>query len=378
MNAIILKCPQPSKFRFGKVGLDVNSSLSRTEHILHSDTLFSAIINIAVNIFPDDIEEIVAWFKEGEATISSAFFCFEKEDGSFVYFLPKPSCYELFNYDADKRKQIRKITFLSKSVWEQGLLPDVWQKWAGETLEELEDGRAYLLDGKFALTKEDLTDLFSPNEQKNKEAHTVFLDNIRPRITDQIRRPDNNYYFQSELYLTQHERFKTHWYFLLKANEERLSKLETILKVLIDTGIGGRVSSGCGQLLDVEIHQFEFNLPNEHDNYTASISLLSPKSDLETKQLLTYNIVTRGGRRVSGGYEEPNEELILNTDNNYVPNILKRLKMVEEGAIVNKSIEGDVKDISPTLGESKFLRYGKAFKIPIHQSIMSYENYYKD
>lgn len=398
MNAVILKCPQPSKFRFGKVGLDVNSSLSRTETLIHSDTLFSAIVSIAATVCPDRIVEIISWFSSGEVAISSAFYCMrkkkknkdeDKKEETYIYFLPKPACYELFDQtdrkqedskeqdqNTKKRKQVRKVKFVSKAVWEKGWLPEDWEKWNGHDPSKLLENKAYILDGKFVMTKTELEILFKKDNKPYQatEKHKIFADKIRPRITDQVRRPENNYYFQSELHLLEHELFETHWYFLLKADTEQREKLKIILQILADTGIGGRISLGCGQLKGVEIQSksFEVNPEIAHSEFVANISLLSPASKEEIPNLKTYTTITRGGRRVGGGEEDPDEEQI-NHNGEQIPNILKRLKMLEEGAIIHQSVVGKVQDISPKADKS-FLRYGKAFQIPIHQSILTYEH----
>lgn len=375
MKAVILKCPQPAKFRFGKAGLDVNSSLSTTEDILHADTLFSALITTAAKLYVEEatqenelsVKQIVEWFKTGEVSISSVFYCLEKRDGNYVYFLPKPSCYELFNEDASIRKWIRKVEFLSKLVWEQGILPKNWIAWSGQATESLSDDKAYIIDKKFAVTKPELEGLFSKREQENTKAQKIFSDSIRPRITDQVRQVENNFYFQSELFLPQHNEFKTHFFFLMTCKDkEKETCLSTLLEVLGDTGIGGRTSLGCGQLLGIEVQQnpFQFNIDKPHSHFVATASLVSPASLEELKSMHTYNLITRGGRRIGGGNEEEGES---------IQSILKRLKMLKEGAIAERSVVGKVQDISPSKNEA-FLRYGKAFTIPIHESILSYES----
>ncbi len=372
MNAVLLKCAQPSKFRFGKAGLDVNSALSTTDHLLHSDTLFSAIINTAAKIYPTagspSVTEIIDWFESGIVKISSAFYCLKADSGDMLYFLPKPCCHDVVRSEnaaqTSERKRTKRVKFISKRVWELGILPNQWLIWNGKEVTDSTDNKAFIIDGKFVVTSDEYKLFFA-----NEKYHKIYDDQIRPRVTDQVRRPENNYYFQSELFLPKHSGFETHLYFLMEASEEVQPVLKLLFEVLADTGIGGRVSLGCGQLEKIIFQQtdFRFNIAESHETLNSTISLVSP-SATEAAGLKYYELTTRGGRRVLGGYEAENEATTTN-----VPNILKRVKMLQEGAIVATNTNGNIQDISPIEDQRQYLRNGKAFTIPIHKAILNNE-----
>ncbi len=345
MKALILKCPKAAKFRFGKAGLDVNSSLSTTDTLPHSDTLFSALVNTAFRVGGKTrANRLVDFFKNDELTISSASFCIELKD-KIIFLLPKPVSFDLFDVPAEKRKKYRKVKFISKAAWEKGLSPESWDNinfWTSKVIVTAEE-RAFL-----------------PDIDKLYEEIT------RPRVTDQVRRPENNLYFQTELHFRQFDQINIHYFYLYETHSESVEK-EFIAynELLSDTGLGGRISLGCGRLLPFDsnknILDFAIDCENPSAKYKASLSLINPKDKTELSALKFYDLITRGGRRVAGG-----EEDIANTA---TTNILKRIKMLREGAVTT-DVKGRVVDISPENSIEKFLRYGKAFNISINQNFI--------
>jgi CRISPR type III-A-associated RAMP protein Csm4 len=381
MKIVLLACPPSARFRFGKASLDVNTSLAETDTVLHADTLFGAILSIAASIFTEEqVEDLIHAFESGQAAISSTSYCFQKNGGSTIYFLPKPICYNLLavggnaDEERDRRKMINKIKFISKAVFEAGTLPTNWKTWKGESTDELLDEYAYIISRTFILTKAELDGLYSESERQSSSKQQIFSDQVRPRIADQVRKPENNFYFQSELRLNPHDRFATHLYFLLEAEGEQLEQLTTIIALLADTGVGGRVSSGCGRLLNTSIQEepFELQIDQVDSDYKLNVGLLSPTKE-EINRLKHYQLLTRGGRRVAGGEENPEAEQI-EVAGEQTSNILKRVKMLKEGAIVGHEVIGAIPDISPNQDRS-FLRYGRAFLLPISTHLLQVDTH---
>ena len=145
MKTISLHCKPNTRFHFGKVGIDPDASLNDTSHYLHSDTLYSAIINIAVLLYGDKSTEfthILNAFKNGEIKMSSVFYCIDNIN-SRIYFLPKPCHWQ--RSVKSNFKEYNKIKFISKGIWEQGIHPNRW------------DTETVVIQGKFRALKSEFT-----------------------------------------------------------------------------------------------------------------------------------------------------------------------------------------------------------------------------
>jgi CRISPR/Cas system CSM-associated protein Csm4 (group 5 of RAMP superfamily) len=119
-----------------------------------------------------------------------------------------------------------------------------------------------------------------------------------------------------------------HFYFLVRSRLDDdnpvMQCLHTLINLLPDTGIGGERSAGCGL--------FE---------------LVSPADAVDMGRFKAYQTVLRGGRETA--HDGP----------------LKVVRMLAEGALqVETEGIGQIADISPA-GNRRYLRYGKAFNIPV-------------
>ena len=101
--------------------------------------------------------------------------------------------------------------------------------------------------------------------------------------------------------------------------------------------------------------EFEFKDLAPSSKY-INVSLLNPKDDSELKCIEYADTIIRGGRRI--GLEDALSSKL---------NTLKIVKMIKEGAVLNKKIDGKVVDISPN-GDSSFLRNGKCICLPLNTS----------
>lgn len=347
MQAIILKCPPNARFHFGKTGLDENASLFQTSEILHSDTLFSALINTCNKVAKDEINPLIAAFKKDEngLKISSGYYCLEVIEAGktprFIYFLPKPNYFNLVNKDTTQRKAVKKVAFISKTVWEKGLLPHEW----------IESKGCYTIDEKFIIHTEDLSPSFIRPVKK------IYRTTTNPKIADHARQKRNNIFFQTDLKLSRINSkgltIQPHFYFLLAnrlpAEQQRLAKLFFfLLEILMDEGIGGAISTGCGQLLGYESKPLNLDIPEAHlsTDYFTNMSLLAPDVSNDLSHIYNGGIITRGGRKTAAAGR------------------LSRIKMFKEGAIIGKEVTGKIPNLHNT---QPFLRYGKTFPIPMHQ-----------
>jgi len=109
MQACLLKTNKGARFHFGEA-----SGVARaTSHFLHSDTLFSAIINAWAVKNRETVDEFIAICKRGEFKISSGFYCVET-DGKTVFFLPKPVSLNLLPFDNPSK--LERITMISAGI----------------------------------------------------------------------------------------------------------------------------------------------------------------------------------------------------------------------------------------------------------------------
>lgn len=342
MQAVILKCRPGAQFHFGRIALDVDTSLDDTSVAPHSDTLFSSLVVSVSKAFPDEVERFVGFFQKGEARISSGFFCLEL-DGDFCYFLPKPAHYNLL--DSDDPKALRRTAFISSQAWLEGWRPKDWKE------------KAFMLQDRFVAPKGlwegplrgHAAKLgLKPEAQENRLA-LVNLYNLNAIPKVSVHKPDreDSLFYQATVQIADnreaHPRLMVHYYFLLnhQLQGEDAALLDVALNLLADEGIGGERLVGCGQLEGVEVRPFALQLESD---YHCTVSLVNPTQD-DLPALRFYNMVTRSGRRTAKDGR------------------LKRVKMAAEGALVQGPVEGRVVQVH---GKAPYLRYGKAFILPVH------------
>jgi len=346
LESIILRCRPGAQFHFGRIALDVDTSLHDTSIFMRSDTLTSALAETASRVFSGDtFKKILDDFKSGRARFSSLFFCLEKNDGDILYFLPKPASLDTHNPGKDKdgndkeRKTIYRVKFISKGVWEQGVLPKDW------------DEHCVTLKGGFLVTKDELNGIPEEAWEKIRLFDTVSL----PKVAVHKTTRENSLYFQTNIQLANLQiieglkNAKVHFYFLLESdNDEARNRAHILSQIMADEGIGGERSTGCGKLEGCDEPKTINLTPSKIDlGRYGSTSLLSPASDDELQACLAYKVETRAGRRTAEhGY-------------------LKRLKMIEEGALLSQIIKGKTHDVSAN-GDERYLRFGSALCLPLH------------
>lgn len=380
MKAVLLKCPPYARFHFGMTGLDENSSLHQTSEVLHSDTLFAALMVLCNKIFPNTgkIERLKEGFETGAVKLSSAGYFLDikeylengDETNKRVFFLPKPDYFGLINKDTSLRKKVKKIAFLSKGIWEKGLDLADW----------FDTDKCVIIQNRFVLLTEELHP-DAVTAKKLAEAIAINKVQTAPKIADHLRRPENNIFFQTDLCFAAnffknakgHPQFEIlpHFYFFLEhAPDSTIKKLvETLIEILPDEGIGGAISTGCGQLESHEIVDLDFTFDNAQssDKYVVSASLISPKSADELSQILRYKVMTRGGRRLAFTDEQVAKLPVQKRQ-------LKRVKLIKEGALIQKAgvLDGRLVPLHHEDNAPNY-RNGKAFTLPIHPNFVKNE-----
>lgn len=335
-KAVILKCLPQSRFHFGRVGLDVNTSLNDSSIIPHSDTLFSAMIHVGARLLEHDaeVDALVDLFRGENAApkvkISSGCYCLENAKGDFLYFLPKPLHLNLIK--TEHPKDLKKIQFISKEVWELGLNPNDWKT------------KCKIIDKLFVVTEAEY-DHFQLSEQ------AVFFKEIAlPKVTVHKEDKKDSFFYQTTIQIMPlNENVKVHYYFLLETQDlvdSETNLLNQILDILPYEGIGGERTTGCGLFESVVYEDFDLKVPNA--NRFVTISLTNPQSDAEFKAFENYQIVTRGGRQLGQSNQQ----------------FLKKVNMIAEGALVNQAVQGRLVSIAPKTIQQPYFRNGICMTLP--------------
>lgn len=352
MNAIILKVKPNSMLRLG------SGSKDEVDMIIHSDTLFSAIVNIHSLVY-DNTDEFIRVFDEGKIKISSAFpLLMNQDEKERIYFLPKP---ELNYTSTGDVKTEKKIKFISLKSYEHLLVrisPDQTNK-----INFSEKSLFQFIGSSFLVTKEEI--------DIPQEITSFISEEVTPKTKVHSMSQEDSFYHETNIQFTpinigDEENKKImfpHFYFLYEINTGEKTKNEflTCIRILADEGIGGERSAGKGQFEEIILTELT-PLPNNHSDKSLLLSLCNPKSQEEFAYFDRYEIVIRGGGSVSGEPENEEEE----TAQEYSDYRKKQVRMIAEGAVINGKVEGRLVDISPAKGaEHQVYRNGKCFTIPL-------------
>lgn len=277
--------------------------------IIHSDTIFSAIIN-SYNILygKEKTKELIEYILENEDSIliSSAFYYYEN-----IYFYPKPLGYK---FDLVKKfdfKKVKKIKFVS----EEYLMGEVKNPIIANNL---------ATDGKT------VEKLYSIEE--------------RPRITVDRITNETNIFYVSSMRFSEHSGL---WFFI-SLSEKIENEIFAALKLLSDEGLGGDRTYGNGNF-DFDVEEVDFGR-FRGENYLL-LSVFYPKDQGEIDSTLSYKLYERSGyvySQYSMSYKQP------------------LVRFFSEGSVFKNKVIGDVLDITPVGFEyHKVFKFARAYTIPI-------------
>jgi CRISPR type III-A-associated RAMP protein Csm4 len=330
MKIIILRSRPGTRFHFGKaLGAyteELHNTQKTTSDYLHSDTLWSALVNSWALSCPETVEDFIAQCINENFKLSSAFYCLNKS----LFFLPKPLSLNLFKVTDPKR--MKNIRFISKGIWENGIMPDDW----------FESDKCTLLQNeKVVALKSEISEkinLFSIETNAKTSARNIKV-------------LEDSFYFQTDLTLGN----SVQWYFFI--DNQMPIHLHTDFHLAMDTlvnlGIGGERTTGCGSLYGFEEHDFDFNFNNstlvEESNQCVSISLVSPIEN-ELSETSLYQAIKRGGRFYEKGKSLPMIQMLL------------------EGAVLDNELKGRIIKLND---QPKIMRYGLNFPVPLHSNFQT-------
>jgi CRISPR-associated protein Csm4 len=348
LESITFKCRPGAQFHFGKIALDENMSLDDTSHILHSDTLASAFVETAFRVLSDKAaQQVLSDFENGVVRVSSLFWQMDLPGGQSVHFLPKPISFNALskgNSEAKKdeeteRKDILRVQFISKGVWEAGLQPKDWLE------------KCLVLQREFVLTREEAKGLSEEMAEKIKLYHTISL----PKVAVHKLTRENSLYHQTNVQIANLADYglpgaSVHFYFLLESSDTAArDRVQNLSHIVADEGIGGERSVGCGELESAgKAQSFQLTPAQQAKNIFCTTSLVSPASQDELDTFQAWKVITRGGRPTAS--DGP----------------LKRLKMLAEGAVLKGKASGKTHTISMEAAQYEYKRFGTALCLPAH------------
>ena len=334
MEAFVLKCQAGSHFHFGEISIDSDASLYDTSTYLHSDTLYSALVNTLAKVYETaTVNALRHHIDTGVLRFSSVFHCLER-NGDFLYFLPKPTHYQ--QYVDDDFKPYKRIKWISKQVWESGILPANW------------DQDCMVIDKKYLISKEEAKSFWGKTVDEMDKVQVVKKVTL-PKVFVHKPSKKEGVFTVTNLEICRNESCRVHFYFLLDADEsfkasDDYGRLMMGFRLLADSGIGGEKSTGCGQIKGTE--QIPFSLQIEKPVGQSVLSLSIPEDEAAFDKYQFYQTLTRGGRKYGEGKQ------------------LKFIKMIQEGAYVSSQVKGKCTIIGKKK-DHEVIRSGMAFCVPV-------------
>lgn len=242
-----------------------------TETVLHSDTLYSAIIH-AWSVLGIDIPDYTK--QDLGFTLSSLFPFYQKDkeskESDIVYFFPKPAG-KLLPKDYGKHKDIKKIQYLDTDYFQQCL----------------EQGDIFDMESKI--------DNIKGVYFTHKDFDGSFMQKkVYPRTRiSRTGADDTEIYYIERIFFTGNSGL----FCLFEDNNEMYQKVKFALEYLQDEGIGTDRHVGNG-LFRLEYANIDLVSP-ENSDYCVNLSLFCPESEEILNNMIDNNskweLLKRGG-----------------------------------------------------------------------------------
>ena len=324
-------------------------SLGKPDVFLHSDTLFSAIVNSWVNLY-----DLSARFFENPPFIISSAFPFYRD----VLFIKKPYARLKFNQQEFERyrKKIKNAAFISLSLFEKFTKG-----------EEISVSEKNFIEGGFLSDVEINERIYSVQERPRSSIPRYIPSSVENSSEESTAGEE----VKTEIFYTTAVHFSQNaglFFFASFENEEVKKQFDGALYLLGDTGIGGNRTNGYG-LFEVEKTE-KFDNPFESGDYSIALSLYHPKEEEVKNGILNgahFSVISRQSWIFSGSA---------------CPYRSKKVRMFDEGSIFNgcDDLSGDIPDITPHIAEEtnifphRIYRYGKIFKFCLPASVLMEAN----
>ena len=307
--------------------------LEKTETYIPADTLFSALCQTWSTFYDtasltDFLNQYTAENGSSPFTLTSAF-PFTHD----VYLFPKPLIFK------STSKKNKRVQFVSRSLFENIITGNP------PTFDE-KDEKNVITGEKVWVNSEEKKQLKKAMDEKLNVWETT----TRPRVS--IDRQTE----ESSIWHVETVQFNTDcglWFAINYDSDETKQKIETLLRVLGDNGIGGERNAGYG-LFDFD--EVALDIPTAEDSTQfVTLSPICPKSSDQLEHLLkgdiAYNLNPLTGWVGSHGTYKRR----------------KQINMFTEGSVLNASDEpiGRLVDLKPDNWTHPVYRYGYAWQVGI-------------
>ncbi len=311
MDVKVVKLRFTAPLHVGERGL----GMEEVNTMIHSDTLYGAIYSLWCRVYGPPPGHL-------PLRISSAFPYLGDE-----YYYPKPNLPVSALSDPDLRSIYGK--WVKKARYVPGSLFTPWIRGSSFSLSELEESQGRLAR---AITK-----------------------GLRPRVALDRISQDPSFYQVGEVHFRRDQNCGL--YFLLRAESHDLwRRVQPIIKLLGEEGIGGERSLGYGRFTSTFEEDFSYPEVKGGRNY-LTLSLIYPADDEETvDSLLFYRLLKRGGWIYSPGTVGNHQHL--------------RVNMFAEGSIFSRPLDGGIVDVAPTDFARRYhpvYRYGRSFLVRVSE-----------
>lgn len=332
--------------------------LEKTETYISADTLFSAICQTWATFYDAaSLTDFLKPYTEQSPTLpftlTSAF-----PYADNVYFFPIPLTFRVSEETADDlKKKIKKVRFISESIFQNIIsddLPNFYKKDLinGENVWISADEKEQLKN--VLLTTKELEQLEKAKDHKLKKLLgkklNVWTTSTRPRVTIGAQNAG------SEIWHVQTVQFNTNcglWFAAKYDSDATKHKIETLLRVLGDNGIGGERNAGYGQF---EFAPAQLEIPtDEKSEQFVTLSPICPNSAEQLAEIrkgdVAYNINTLSGWLGAHGTAKKR----------------KQVNMFSEGSVLNTCDEtiGRLVNLQPNNWTHPVYRYGYAWQVGI-------------
>lgn len=331
-------------------------SLEDSSRIIHSDTLFSALVNVSALLFGNrGPSALIQAAQDGSFRLSSAFPCIKilrNSDSAVLYFLPRPRipfAKSLRDAEPLSKKELKRMRFISHTLFQKLLTDTVAEGEKPLAVTNLAEAKP-LFTGFYLLQDEPLAGRSSTGSA------SPFATIVSPKVTLDRLTSASEFWDQTDLLLTEMGlrdgvRIVPGFFFMMnKVVDDLRNLLEGSLCLLLDEGIGGKRSSGRGLFASFERSRISFDLP-ENGRFTVNLSTLLPERD-ETNRLIAYDFIKRGGYVYSGAGTTLQKPVV---------------RMLSEGSVHSGVPRGQLYPF-PLPASSPpghpVLKYGLAFPIP--------------
>ena len=307
--------------------------LEKTETYISADTLFSAICQMWTTFYDtasltDFLNPYTAENGSLPFTLTSAFpFAHD------IYLFPKPLIFK------STSKKNKRVQFVSRSLFENiitGNPPTFNEK----------DEKNVITGEKVWVNSEEKKQLKKAMDEKLNVWETT----TRPRVSIDRQTEESSIWHVETV---QFNKCCGLWFAVNYDSDETKQKIETLLRVLGDNGIGGERNAGYGLF---DFTPAELDIPTAEDSTQfVTLSPICPKSSEQLEHLLkgdiAYNLNPLTGWVGSHGTYKRR----------------KQINMFTEGSVLNASDEsiGRLVDLKPDNWTHPVYRYGYAWQVGI-------------